>query len=143
MKATIFAITISMLAAMPARSEERTALPEIIVGAPPPNGAAAGPSVSHGTGVSRGPAGTPERCDGGAGGTERSLGCLNEKLKREVDRVNPPVANIPPIDARSPDTKVGVVNLPAVQQQYGRNFGVSVYPYRPPAPVYWSPVGHH
>jgi hypothetical protein len=29
----------------------------------------------------------------------------------------------------------GVVNMPAVKQQYGQNFGVSVIPYRPPLPV--------
>ncbi len=72
----------------------------------------------------------------------QSLGCINERLKRQVDRVNPPVTNTPPIDAKSQDLKVGVVNVPAVQQQYGRNFGVSAFPYRPPAPVYTSPVGH-
>ncbi|MBR0869811.1 hypothetical protein JQ633_05545 [Bradyrhizobium tropiciagri] len=67
---------------------------------------------------------------------------MNERLRRQVDRVNPPVTNTPPIDAKSHDLKVGVVNVPAVQQQYGRNFGVSAFPYRPPAPVYTSPVGH-
>lgn len=46
------------------------------------------------------------------------------------------------IDARSSDLKKGVVNLPAVQQQYGKNFGRSVIPYRPgPPPVYTSPLG--
>jgi len=56
--------------------------------------------------------------------------------------VNPPVTNTPPIDAKSPDIRVGVVNVPGVQQQYGCDFGVSVYPYRPAAPVYSSPLGH-
>ena len=46
------------------------------------------------------------------------------------------MTNTPPIDAKSQDLKVGVVNIPAVQQQYGRNFGVSAFPYRPPTPVY-------
>ncbi|WP_407112967.1 hypothetical protein [Bradyrhizobium sp. LMG 9283] len=45
-------------------------------------------------------------------------------------------------DARSPDAKVGVVNIPGVQQQYGRNFGVSVAPFRPPPPVVSAPIGH-
>ncbi|OKO67645.1 hypothetical protein AC628_38550 [Bradyrhizobium sp. NAS96.2] len=61
---------------------------------------------------------------------------MNERLKKQVDQVNPPVTNTPPIDAKSSDIKVGVVNVPAVQQQYGRNFGVSAFPYRPAAPVY-------
>ncbi|WP_315833166.1 hypothetical protein [Bradyrhizobium prioriisuperbiae] len=138
MRTIIFATAIAVVVVMPAQAEERTALPEIIVGAPPPNAPTVGPSVSPGAGVSRG---SPERCDGGSG-SERSLGCLNQKLKQEVNRVNPPVTNTPPIDAKSSDPKIGVVNIPGVQQQYGRNFGVSVYPYRPPAPVYVSPLGH-
>jgi hypothetical protein len=75
-------------------------------------------------------------------GASRSMDCLNQKLQREVDRVNPTI-NLPPIDARSPDTKVGVVNIPGVQQQYGRNFGVSVVPYRPAPPVFSAPLGPH
>ena len=151
MKASIFAMTIAMLAAMPASAEERTALPEIIVGSPPPSPLTpspptaspptVGPAVPQGTTASRNPAaGAPERCGNGA--ADRSLGCLNEKLRREVDRVNPPVTNTAPIDAKSSDLKVGVVNVPAVQQQYGRNFGVSAFPYRPSAPVYSAPLGH-
>jgi len=31
--------------------------------------------------------------------------------------------------------------MPAVQQQYGRNFGVSAIPYRPAPPVFNSPIG--
>lgn len=45
---------------------------------------------------------------------------------------------IAPVDAKSQDIKVGVVNVPAVQQQYGRNFGVSVIPYRPAR--FYAPV---
>ncbi|MDQ8728075.1 hypothetical protein [Bradyrhizobium sp. LHD-71] len=73
-------------------------------------------------------------------GSSRAFNCLNQKLRRQVDRVNPSM-NIPPVDARSQDIRVGVVNMPAVQQQYGRNFGVSVIPYRPSLPTYSSPVG--
>ncbi|QPF88402.1 hypothetical protein IC762_34140 [Bradyrhizobium genosp. L] len=61
---------------------------------------------------------------------------MNARLRKQVDQVNPPVTNTPPIDAKSQDLKVGVVNVPAVQQQYGRNFGVSAFPYRPPTAVY-------
>jgi hypothetical protein len=70
------------------------------------------------------------------------MDCLNQKLRREVDRVNPTL-NLPPIDARASDTKVGVVNIPGVQQQYGRNFGVSVVPQRPAPPAFSAPPGLH
>jgi hypothetical protein len=62
------------------------------------------------------------------------------QLKRKVDQVNP-IQNLPPLDARSQDIKVGTVNIPGVQQQYGQNFGHSVFPYRPPSPVYSSGLG--
>jgi hypothetical protein len=51
--------------------------------------------------------------------------------------------NLPPIDERSLDTKVGVVNIPGAQQQYGKNFGVSVVPQRPAPPVFSAPLGPH
>ena len=62
-------------------------------------------------------------------------GCLNDQLKAKVDEVNPTLTT-PPIDAKSSDLKVGTVNVPGVQQQYGKNFGKSVIPYRPPPPIY-------
>ncbi len=139
MRAIIYATAISVLAAVPGRAEERTALPDIVVGAPPARGPAVGPGGSQGV-ASHGELGSTA-CDGAAGGSERSFRCLNQKWRQEVDRVNPPVTNKPPIDANSSDLKVGTVNIPGVQQQYGRNFGVSVYPYRPPPPVYVSPFG--
>jgi hypothetical protein len=72
-------------------------------------------------------------------GGDKAFGCLNQRLKQQVDRVNP-VLNAPPIDAKSQDLKVGVVNVPAIRQQYGRNFGVSVIPSRQPL-IYNSPLG--
>jgi hypothetical protein len=118
-----------------AQAQDATTLPEIVVGAP-----SAKPK-QPGAPAQAVPAGTEtERCVDVKIGNEHSLGCLNEKLKRQVDKVNP-VENIPPIDARSSDIKTGVVNIPGVQQQYGKNFGNSVIPYRPPPPVYTSPLG--
>jgi hypothetical protein len=118
-------IMLSLVAAglvTPASAEERViVLPEIVIG---------------------GGAGNPDRCVEVEIGASRSMDCLNQKLRREVDRVNPTI-NLPPIDARSPDTKVGVVNIPGVQQQYGRNFGVSAAPYRPAPPVFSAPLGPH
>lgn len=82
-----------------------------------------------------------ERCANAANGNERSLGCLNDKLKKEVDKINP-TANIAPLDAKSSDNKVGVISIPGVKQQYGPNFGLSAYPYRPAAPVHAPPIIH-
>lgn len=79
------------------------------------------------------PAPTFERCVEVQIGSDGAFGCLNQKLRREVDRVNPSI-NLPPIDARSPDVRVGNVNEAAVRQQYGSNYGLSAFPYRPPAP---------
>lgn len=79
-----------------------------------------------------------ERCIEVEIGGANSLGCLNQNLKREVERVNPSL-NLPPLDARSSDIRVGNVNDAAVRQQYGPNFGRSVYPFRPPPPVFAVP----
>jgi hypothetical protein len=79
-----------------------------------------------------------ERCIEVEIGGDHSLGCLNQQLKREAERVNPSL-NVPPLDARSPDTRVGNANEAAVRQQYGSNYGRSVYPFRPPAPVFTVP----
>lgn len=155
MRASIVAM-FSLLAATAAMAQERTPLPGIVVGAPPPGPPASvleppappaptpftigGPSQEADASRRSGPGRSHERCVDVTIGNDRSFGCLNDKLKKEVDKVNP-TANIPPFDAKSADPKIGVVNIPGVQQQYGRNFGVSVYPYRPSAPVYAPPVG--
>jgi hypothetical protein len=68
-------------------------------------------------------------------GGERSFGCLNQRMKRDADRTVP-VPNIAPLDAHSPDTRLGIVNIPAVKQQLGTNFGISAFPQRPGAPVF-------
>jgi hypothetical protein len=85
---------------------------------------------------------TSEHCTE-TGPAAGGMDCLNQKLKHEVDRVNPPTINQPPLDARSSDPKVGVINIPGVQQQYGKNFGVSAVPFRPPPALFGSPVGRH
>jgi hypothetical protein len=114
------AIVAIVAAAISAHAEDRLNLPEItIMGSPPPPGA------------------SREPCTDAASSNDHSLGCLNRQLKRQVDQVNPSL-NMPPIDAKSPDLKVGVVNIPGVQQQYGQNFGHSVVPFRPPPPIFNS-----
>jgi hypothetical protein len=139
MKVAIFSIAISVMTAVSAIAQERTALPEISV--PPPSVLLSAPAQGPGAGAApHAGGGAHEGCAGGENGGDHSLGCLNEKLRSQVDRVNP-TANVPPLDAKSPDLKIGVVNVPGVQQQYGRNFGVSIYPYRPPTPTFSSPGG--
>ena len=87
------------------------------------------------------PKGAGTNNQGGAEGDAKSLERLNRELKRRVDQVNP-TFNTPPLDAASPDPRIGVVNIPGVQQQYGKNFGHSAFPYRPPPPVFTPPLGH-
>jgi hypothetical protein len=79
-----------------------------------------------------------ERCVEVEIGKDSAFGCINQKLKREVDRVNPTI-NLPPLDARSPDVRVGNVNEAAVRQQYGSNYGRSAFPFRPPTPTFVLP----
>ncbi len=61
--------------------------------------------------------------------------CLNQQMQQEVQgssTANPSL----PLTASSPSNKVGTFNEQGVKEQYGQNFGKSVIPYRPPAPVY-------
>jgi hypothetical protein len=122
-----------------AAEEHNQMLPEIVIGGGG-GGSAAAPGSGSNSGSNR--AADPERCVEVEIGSAKSMDCLNQKLKREVDRVNPSI-NQPPIDARSPDTKIGVINIPGVKQQYGRNFGVSVVPFRPAPPVAPPLGGRH
>ena len=142
MRLTLLLLACAIAIVTPASGEEVTLLPEIVIG----GDAAAKKSGTDTTGrpevVIGGAPNAPPRsgkcAEATSGGT---MDCLNQKLKREVERVNP-VENLPPIDARSSDIKTGVVNIPAVKQQYGRNFGVSVVPYRPAPPVFTTPGVH-
>ncbi|MGP9814513.1 hypothetical protein ACTZWT_23625 [Rhodopseudomonas sp. NSM] len=104
-------------------------------GAAPPSAARQG-SIMIGGGQHAAP--SIDRCVEVEIGGASALGCLNQKLKREVDKVNPKF-NLPPLDARSADVRVGNVNEAAVRQQYGANYGRSVIPFRPPPPVYFVP----
>jgi hypothetical protein len=66
-------------------------------------------------------------------GGAKALDCINRKLKREADRVTA-LKNIPPADAKTQDIHLGIVNVPAVKQQYGPNFGNSSCPSVPREP---------
>ncbi|WP_143199259.1 hypothetical protein [Bradyrhizobium sp. NAS80.1] len=109
-----------------------TLLPEVIV--KPPSRPLGPADANQGAG---GSAATNAKKDDG-----KAFEKLNREFKRKVDEVNP-ITNTPPLDARSPDTRIGVVNVPGVQQQYGKNFGHSAFPYRPAPSVYTPPLGHH
>jgi hypothetical protein len=139
MRAAVFAIPILALAAFPVPAQERPPQPEIIIGDAPRTSDNSQPGAGGAAGGREG--GRLERCVDVVIGNETSFGCLNERLKLQVNRVNPPVTNTPPVDARSQDIKVGGVNVPAVQEQFGRNFGVSAFPFRPPPPVFSAPLG--
>lgn len=69
------------------------------------------------------------------GGQRAPYGCINQALRRKVDEATRATDGLGAkgFDAKSPDLKIGIVNTSAVRQQYGRNFGISAFPYRPPA----------
>ncbi|MCS3730573.1 hypothetical protein [Bradyrhizobium betae] len=88
------------------------------------------PAERQGTIIGGKPTSSFERCVDVQIGNDGAFGCLNQKLRREVDKVNPSL-NLPPVDARSSDVRVGNVNEAAVRQQYGSNYGRSAVPFRP------------
>lgn len=92
------------------------------------------PPERQGTIIGGKPTTSFERCLDVQIGNEGAFGCLNQKLRREVDKVNPSL-NLPPVDARSSDVRVGNVNEAAVRQQYGSNYGRSAVPFRPSSVV--------
>lgn len=116
-----------------ARAQEQipTLLPPVSV---TPRQQPVGPG-SNNQGTQSGAAANDKKGDG------KAFEQLNRDLKRKVDEVNP-TTNSPPLNAASPDTKIGVINIPGVQQQYGNNFGQSAVPFRPPPLIYSSPLGH-
>jgi hypothetical protein len=119
-----------------AHAQDATPLPEILV-APPSSASPSQPKATERNDQIIGHAtGTNDK----DGADPKAFERLNKQLKRKVDDVNPTV-NAPPLDARSSDTKIGVINIPGVQQQYGQNFGHSAFPYRPPPPTFSGSLG--
>ncbi len=133
--AVVVVIVVLVVLAVLAHAEaQTTTLPEVTVTAPTKP-----PRIQDELGRKDG--GDGKSGTGGKGDGNAALDKLNQELKRKADETNP-IGNVPPLDAHSPDTKTGVVNIPGVQQQYGKNFGNSVVPFRPPPPVFTSPLGH-
>ena len=72
-----------------------------------------------------------------AGSAALSYTCLNQALATAAPMPSPLDAN----DVRKvPSNKLGLYNAAALGHRMGTNLGQSVPPYRPPAPVYPSPV---
>jgi hypothetical protein len=60
--------------------------------------------------------------------------CLNQQMQSLAlgAQAAPPAL---PVTANAPSNQVGTFNQQGIAEQYGQNFGKSVIPYRPPAPV--------
>lgn len=127
MRAYILASLAAVVATPALAQEETTLLPPIIIDGSAPKGAAPGKDVSL------------DRCIDVQIGGSSAFDCVNQQFRDTVKKVVP-LPNIAPIDARSAGIHVGNINIPALKQQYGRNFGVSVMPYRPPLATYTSPL---
>jgi hypothetical protein len=61
--------------------------------------------------------------------------CLNQQLQQEVQGVTSTEPSLP-LSAGSPPNQVGTFNEQSLSEQYGKNWGHSVIPYRPPPPVF-------
>jgi hypothetical protein len=73
-----------------------------------------------------------------AGQTASALNCLNQELQDQALAAQGTALPAAPLGAGSPSNAVGVFNQFGVAEQYGKNFGLSVHPYRPPPPVFAS-----
>lgn len=70
------------------------------------------------------------------------LDCLNQKLQDEVTSAAPSSgdATSAPLSATSASLHTGGFNQSAMSQQFGSNWGKSAVPFRPPAPIYGTPL---
>ncbi len=59
------------------------------------------------------------------------MNCVNEALKRAVEREHNTPLPQAPVSAQSASNKVGVYNDAAARQMMGNSFGVSAVPQRP------------
>ena len=65
--------------------------------------------------------------------------CLNQELQQQAQGTGQAAPAIP-LGSTSPSNATGTFNEQSLKQQYGQNYGKSVTPYRPPAPVFNSPA---
>jgi len=75
-----------------------------------------------------------------AGQSASSLACLNQELKNQALAASGQAAPAAPLTAGSPANTTGSFNEAGVAEQYGKNFGISAVPYRPPPPVFSNGV---
>jgi len=75
-----------------------------------------------------------------AGQTASAFDCLNQQLQDQALAASGQNVPAAPLGAGSAPNTVGLFNPFGVAEQYGKNFGVSVIPYRPPPPVFSSGV---
>jgi len=75
-----------------------------------------------------------------SGQSASSLNCLNQELQDQAQSAAGQGVPAAPFGAGSSSNQVGTFNQFGVAEQYGKNFGHSVIPYRPPPPVYGSGV---
>jgi hypothetical protein len=59
------------------------------------------------------------------------MNCLNEEMRRAVEREHNTPTPEAPVNAQSASNKVGVYNDAAARQMMGNSFGVSSQPQRP------------
>jgi hypothetical protein len=118
------------------KGSDNNAAPEPLAPAPAPKNSGSGSGKPSGGGAANGPGAAT--CTGKESDPAEAMRCLNQQMKGQADKVNPTI-NSPPIDAKSGDTKTGVINIPGVQQQYGKNFGISAAPFRPAPPSFNRP----
>ncbi len=124
MKAAVLGVLLGLSVAGGSHAEDTKKLPEIIIGSDRQQATTTSTCVEVEIG----------------GQTAPPLNCLNQKLRGEVEKIQPSIV-APPVDGKSQDIRVGVVNQSALRQQYGSNFGKSVFPQRPAAPVFTTPLG--
>ncbi len=75
-----------------------------------------------------------------AGETASPYNCLNQELQQQVQGSGAPQPSLP-LGPASPSNQIGTFNEQSVSEQYGKNFGKSVIPYRPPPPVFSNFMG--
>ena len=75
-----------------------------------------------------------------AGQSAGALACLNEELRNQALAASGQSAPAVPLGAGSTANATGTFNKSGVAEQYGKNFGVSVIPYRPTPPTFSSAV---